>query len=194
MGRAMSQPVINLASYMSRSTANFSGRKWVFEAIDAWLVGPKGEHRFLLTGMPDTGKTVLAVHLVRFSLGTPQPADCNQFTVSILSPWRFCSARNLLIGPHFFAGTQASQLAARYPLFKQVHQQKSDEDRTITITSIQNIERLIGGQMTDIGIDNVNVRNIPHLDTFNRVVREMLGPYRMATSRPQVFCNGCYES
>jgi hypothetical protein len=171
----MSKSILDFADHIGESTTHFTGRRWVFKAINDWLAEPNGSRYFLLTGMPGSGKTTIAARLVQFSQGTPTPTGCDQLTTDVLSAWHFCSARDLLwIDPHVFAGTLASQLAARYLPFQQALWQRRGEDRNITITTIQNVAYLAAGQMTGIGNISVNVGNISPLDAFNRVVREPL--------------------
>ena len=44
-------------------TENFTGRQWVFDAIDRWLK-ESDERFFILTGEPGGGESAIAAHLI----------------------------------------------------------------------------------------------------------------------------------
>lgn len=56
----MSQAVIDFDPFVAERTRDFSGRRWVFEAVNDWLGGPDGSPVFLLTGETGVGKTAIA--------------------------------------------------------------------------------------------------------------------------------------
>ena len=41
---------IYFSKYISDHTQNFTGRRWVFEAINDWLADPEAPRFFLITG------------------------------------------------------------------------------------------------------------------------------------------------
>jgi hypothetical protein len=168
----MSGTAIDFADHINKSTTGFTGRDWVFKAINNWLTDANESRYFLLTGMPGSGKTAIAARLVQFSQGVPPPTGCDRLA-GALSAWHFCSARDTeWFDPRTFASTLASQLATRYPPFRQALWQKQHEDRNITITNIQHIGQ-VAGSVTGMNL-TVHVGNIPPLDAFSRVVREPL--------------------
>src|SRR5262245_2098129 len=50
------------------SPPDFTGRSWLFRALDRWL-GQADERRLLIIGGPGTGKSTLSVRLVEMSNG-----------------------------------------------------------------------------------------------------------------------------
>lgn len=174
MGQNSVNLVIDFRADITQRTGRFTVGERAFKTIYTWLANSSESLRFLLIGIAGSGKSAIAVHLAQFSLGTPQPAGCDLLTASILSAWHFCSARNLLwISPHIFAGTPTNQFAAHYPPFQQASLQKRDEDSTSTFASIQSVERPLVGLMANNEIKNFNVRDIPALEAFNRIVGKL---------------------
>lgn len=45
---------------ITRYTADFVGREWVFVEIDRWLADPHAPRYFIITGEPGIGKTAIA--------------------------------------------------------------------------------------------------------------------------------------
>lgn len=163
---------IDYTSYISERTTNFTGREWVFQAVNDWLADPDGSRFFLLTGEPGCGKTAIAARLAQFSQGTISPPDdLTHLTHNFLSVIHFCSARDSRwINPHVFAESLAMQLAARYPTYAKALAEKSG-DRQIHIEVQQQIEQ---GQGIGVVINRLDVSGVAPEDAFNRVVREPL--------------------
>ena len=166
------RPVIDFSSYISEQGDLFTGREWVFQAIDDWLEKPTGSRYFLLTGEPGSGKTAIASRLSQFSEGVvPPPKGLTHLSFHFLSAIHFCSARDSRwIDPHVFAASLALQLADRYPSYAQALAEKSG-DRQIHIEVQQQVEQ---GQATGVVINHLAVSGVVPEDAFNRVVREPL--------------------
>jgi ATP-dependent Clp protease ATP-binding subunit ClpA len=64
---------LDFTSYIAEKTLSFTGREWVFQAINTWLSNPDGSPIFLLLGEPGSGKTAIASRLVQFSQGSVSP-------------------------------------------------------------------------------------------------------------------------
>src|SRR5437763_806402 len=119
MGQDNTRAIINFTNYIVESTRNFTGREWVFQAINDWLADPDNSRFFLLIGEPGSGKTAIASRLVQLTQGAVSPpAGLNHLTPDFLSAQHFCSARDSRwINPRAFAESLALQLAKRYPVY-----------------------------------------------------------------------------
>jgi len=54
---------ISFSADISRLLRDFTGRKWVFSAVDNWLADPLGSRLFWLTGAPGVGKSAISAWL-----------------------------------------------------------------------------------------------------------------------------------
>jgi len=167
----MGMSVFDFSSYIDERAHNFTGREWIFEAINDWLANPDGPRFFLLKGEPGSGKTALSARLSQFSLGRLPANELTHLTYNFLSAIHFCSARDTLwIDPIAFADSIATQLANRYPPYLKVLEDLR-EDRQVQIVVRQNVQEVVNGQVIGV-IINVSA---PSPETaFNRVVREPL--------------------
>src|SRR6266571_5641522 len=118
MVRIDTASIIDFTGYINERTDNFTGREWVFQAINDWLADPDGSRFFLLKGEPGSGKSAISARLSQFSQGLPPPNGLSHLTQGYLSAIHFCSARDTTwIDPLLFAGSLATQLANRYPAY-----------------------------------------------------------------------------
>src|SRR5947209_6859824 len=117
MRQSNTRAVVDFTGYIIESTHNFTGREWVFQAINDWLASPNGSRYFFLTGEPGSGKTAIACRLAQISQGAVTPsAGLTCLTPHFLSALHFCSARDSRwVNPYVFAESLALQLAGRYP-------------------------------------------------------------------------------
>jgi WD40 repeat protein len=166
------RPVIDFTDYITARTESFTGRKWVFRAVNDWLADPGGSRFFLLTGEPGSGKTAIASRLAEFSCGVvAPPAGLTHLTPHFLSALHLCSARDSRwINPYVFTDSLAMQLAERYPEYAKALAEKSG-DRHIRIEVQQRIEQ---GQAIGVVIHQLDVSGVPPEDAFNLAVREPL--------------------
>jgi hypothetical protein len=173
MTKSPGKSVIDFTNNITERTNDFTGREWVFQAINNWLTDTDGPRFFLLTGEPGSGKTAIASRLAQFSQGTvAPPAGLRDLTPGFLSAIHFCSAHDSRrIDPYVFAESLAIQLAERYPYYAQVLLEKSGE-RQIVIEANQNIQYVVSGQVRNIVINSLNISGIAPEDAFNRIVRE----------------------
>jgi tetratricopeptide (TPR) repeat protein len=175
MGTSDTLFIIDFTSYMTERTRDFSGRAWVFQAIEAWLADSHGPRFFLLTGNPGSGKTSIAARLAQFSQGSIcTPDGCRLLAPNVLSALHFCSARDRRwINPTVFAESLALQLSARYQPFAKALAEKR-EDRRISIEVTQSATNITGGQMVGVAIHKLVLRGLSAEEAFTRVVREPL--------------------
>lgn len=176
-------PVIDFSSYMVERTEHFTGRTWVFQAINDWLSKQLASRYFLLTGDPGSGKSAIAARLCQFSLSEISPLDgFPALAPKSLSAFHFCSARSgRWIDPSVFAESLAMQLASRYPEFAEALTEKSG-DRQIRIEVDQNAVD-VSGTMVGVVIKSLDVSKVSAEDAFNRVVREPL--LALCTAKPK---------
>src|SRR4051812_2852522 len=85
--------VIDFSDYVTDRTRDFTGREWVFNAIDGWLATPTGERTFLLTGGPGSGKSAVMARLVQVSLGQVSAEVYPYLTCDFLLYYHFCQAQ-----------------------------------------------------------------------------------------------------
>lgn len=171
----MSQAELDFSAYISERTRDFTGREWVFEAVNDWLVNHEGPRHFLITGKPGSGKTAIVSRLTQFSQGEILPPDgLSQLILDFLSAAHFCSARDRRwINPYAFAESLAIQLAGRYPAYAKALAEKSG-DRQVRIEVEQQIQEVVGGQVVGVVIKSLDVSGVSPEDAFIRVVREPL--------------------
>lgn len=87
--------MIDFTSYIAERTQDFTGRGWVFTAINNWLADPDSPPVFLLTGEPGSGKTAITARLAQFSDGLAGPPTPPGFLqAGFLSAYHFRSARD----------------------------------------------------------------------------------------------------
>lgn len=65
MKRDTAKPINGFSSFIAQQTKNFTGRDWVFAAIDQWLADPNAARYFIITGEPGIGKTAIAAKLTQ---------------------------------------------------------------------------------------------------------------------------------
>jgi hypothetical protein len=166
---------IDFSDYIADRTEGFTGREWVFSAINDWLARSDGPRFFVLTGEPGSGKTAVAGRLDQFSQGENRPPeDLTSLTPKFLSAVYFCSARDRLwIDPRAFAESLALQLASRFPAYAEALAEKSG-DQQIYIEVEQNVQHMEGGQVAGVVMKNLEVKGGTPEDAFTRLVREPL--------------------
>src|SRR6266568_5147104 len=145
------KPGIDFADYINERVDHFTGRHWVFKAIDNWLADPNGRRVFLIIGEPGSGKSAIASRLCQFSeSSSPSPSDCHYLTKHFLGATHFCSARDsLLVDPYTFVKSIALQLAERYPAYGQALIEENGE-KQITIMVDQHIQSAVTEQVIGV--------------------------------------------
>ena len=166
---------IDFTSYITERTRDFTGREWVFQAVQAWLADSHGPRFFLLTGDPGSGKTSIVARLAQFSQGSISlPEGFHLLAPNFLSALHFCSARDRRwINPTVFAESLALQFSARYQLFAKALA-KQQEVRRISIEVTQSATNMTGGQMVGVVINKLDLSGLSAEDVFTYGVREPL--------------------
>src|SRR5678815_783199 len=95
-------------------TQQFSGREWVFDAVDAWLRNTDGERVFLLCGGPGTGKSAIAARLAQASIGEATLGAWPALQPGFLTYLHFCQAGSgTTLSPTTFVQSLSQAIANR---------------------------------------------------------------------------------
>jgi NACHT domain len=158
----------------SSFTPDFTGRAWVFDRINQWLVNPDAPTRFLLSGGPGSGKTAIADRLVRMSQGSVSGENYPRLGPGSLTFYHFCQAFNdSSLDPLDFVITLSLQLARRFPHFAEVL--ASVRQPHITINAQQEIGTAApGSDVRNVVIKELHVSNLSARIAFSHLVREPL--------------------
>ena len=104
-------------------SGEFIGRESIIQQVTNWLEGP--ETVFLLTGLPGTGKSQLALHLAEFYGAQDRP---ERSADTVLLHVHFCRARDdRTLDPLRFAKDLGQSLEARFPDWRHVLSDDRDE-------------------------------------------------------------------
>lgn len=168
--------VLDFSSYITERTVDYTDREWIYEDIDAWLSTANAPPFYHLTGEPGSGKTAISARLTQFSARAVEPpANLKHLSTQFLSAAHFCSVRHPdWTNPFEFAQSIASQLASRYPAYRDAlteTQPGEGQGKTVNIHVEQTIQTVSGGQVVGV---SVKVSAPTPEDAFNRVVRKPL--------------------
>ncbi|MBD2066057.1 hypothetical protein H6F93_00635, partial [Leptolyngbya sp. FACHB-671] len=157
---------IDFSAYIADRTTNFTGREWVFEAIQNWLTDPKGERFFLLTGEPGSGKTAITARLTQFAQGE---VSYPGFDGGFLHAVHFCSARDSVwTDPKNFVRSIALQLAQSIPEFglalKDIGEKTNNINVDISVGTAQN------STIQGVVIQNLTISGLTGQEAFTQVV------------------------
>jgi hypothetical protein len=162
---------IDFSNYIADCTTNFTGREWVFEAIQNWLADPKGERFFLLTGEPGSGKTAIAARLAQFAQGE---ASYPGFNRGFLHAVHFCYARNSSwADPKEFVRSIALQLAQSIPEFGLAL--KDIEEKTNNINVNVSVETTQNSTIQPVVFQNLTISGLTGQEAFTQ---EVVNPLR----------------
>jgi hypothetical protein len=124
---------LDFSATIAERTAHFSGRQWVFEAIDRWLADPAGGRVFVLTGGPGTGKTAIAARLAQANRAAVALPGCPQLRPGFLVYEHFCIAgRDSTLSPTAFVRALSESLANTCPAFRQALEQMASPQITMS--------------------------------------------------------------
>jgi AAA domain len=157
---------IDFSDYIADRTLNFTGREWVFEAIQNWLADPKGDRFFLLTGEPGSGKTAIAARLAQFAQGAKTYPG---FEAGFCHAVHFCSATHpTWIDPRDFVEAIAVQLG-QIPAYAKALVNVGEKQINIQIN--QNIGKAERNNITAVSIQTLDVSGlISPQELFNLIV------------------------
>lgn len=165
---------LDFAGHIAGLTRGFTGRDWVFRAIDDWLSRDSAPPFFLLTGEPGSGKSAIAGRLCQFASGEVAPPEGRtRLGPGFLAATHFCGARTGgWIDPVSFAGSVANQLAKRFPAYLKALLNVGENDVHVTLTQIVGTVRdnaTVTGQVIYLDLSGLRPQ-----EAFNRVVADPL--------------------
>jgi hypothetical protein len=170
-----SNSTIDFSKYVCERTQNFTGREWVFQAINNWMADPEAPRFFLITGEPGSGKSAISGRLYQFSKGEViSPDGITHLKTHFLDAVHFCSsADERWINPRTFTESLAKQLAERYPIYRNALLEKSGDRKVSADIDVRMQNVTAGGDVTGVKIF-VDLGSASATDGFNRIVREPL--------------------
>jgi tetratricopeptide (TPR) repeat protein len=168
-----------LAKYITERTQertrDFTGRNWVFKAINNWLADSNGSRYFIITGKPGSGKSAISSQLFRFAHREISPSsnlDC--LTPDFLSAIHFCSVPPVRwIRPDGLIQSLALQLANRYPAYAEALIERSSNGK-IDIEVNQKIGEIKESRVIGVTINNLEIGKLPTEDAFVLTIQEPL--------------------
>ena len=179
---ALTTPVGDFADIIRDRTQLFSGRGWVFRAIDSWLRDPDGKRVFLLCGGPGTGKTAIAARIAQASLGQVQLDGCPTLQPGFLTYLHFCQAgRDSTLSPMSFVQSLSQALANRVPGFREALERQGSQQILINSTATAGpvgAGGLVVGSQNQIRIE---IRSGDARPMFDTAVRQ---PLKAVASEP----------
>jgi hypothetical protein len=131
---------IAFTSDITRLTENFTGRQWVFDDIDRWLLESE-ERFFILTGEPGVGKSAIAARLTQIRDDVAAYHFCRAGDVETVRPGRILRSLAAQLGEYLPDYGQA--LANT---IKPIH---------LRIEVNINIGSMTGSQVTGVYIENL---------------------------------------
>jgi hypothetical protein len=163
---------MEFSSYINERTQYFTGRDWVFKAINDWNWSRKVESRiFLLVGGPGTGKTAIAAKLAQISDGTSKIPIAPDLIPGWLTYSHFCQAGlDSTLSPLSFVQSLSETLANRYPAFR-VSLEKAASPQIVINQNVTAAEA--GSNITgvEIGQVRVEIKNGDARPLFDQAVR-----------------------
>jgi hypothetical protein len=179
---------LDFTRLIGERTRQFTGREWVFAAVDKWLSDPQGPQVFLLTGGPGTGKTAIAARMVQMSRGEV-PSGWRTLSRGFLAYYHFCqSGLDSTLSPLTFVQSLSQALANRYPVFRNALERQGSQQ--IVISPVVEVKGPVasGAQVTGAQIDEIRIeiRGGDARPMFDQAVRRPLGALGDSQSPTQI--------
>lgn len=157
--------------FIADRTKDFTGREWVFAAIDRWLADPSRRPVFLLSGRPGVGKSATMARLVQFSLGEALIPNRPNLDPGFIAHFHFCqAAKDKTLSSLRYIEALSQTLANRYQAFRDTL--LSQQDQNVSIRVEQTAGSVVGGgQMTGVFIKELHIGGLNPRAAFDRAVR-----------------------
>jgi WD40 repeat protein len=165
---------LDYTELVTERTQGFTGREWVFAAVDDWLADPQGARVFLLSGRPGTGKTAIGAQLVQMAEGEVPAQPYPHLGAGSIRFFQFCQAfRNDTLDPLRFTRALSLQLARQYPAFAEALTRTGRQDSQIHVETRQKVgtaadQALVVGTL--VVVENLTIGNLSARVAFDRVV------------------------
>ncbi|MCZ7572053.1 MAG: hypothetical protein M5U01_26175 [Ardenticatenaceae bacterium] len=164
---------LHLPPRIETNIAHFTGRTWLLPKVVAWLE-QSDQRLLLLTGQPGTGKSMLVAWLAGAG---PPPADPEararlDHVRARLKAVHFCVAASGSIAPKALAENLAQQLTRTVAGFGEAL--TATLSARVSIVVEQRIERVEGGRVTGVHINQLNLGGLSDEESFDRTLRDPL--------------------
>lgn len=169
-----SSTALEFSGYITERTQEFTGREWVFRAIDSWLADPAARPVFLLTGEPGSGKSAIMARLAQISRGETTVPGCTHLRPGFLAYAHFCQAQqDPTLSPLRHVEALARSLANVYPPFRDALLGMQERDVNIQArVSAGPVAK--GGHVTGVVIGALHITGLSAREAFDRTVRRPL--------------------
>src|SRR6185503_2757108 len=180
---------LDFTQLIAERTRQFTGREWVFKAIDDWLTDDNVPRVFLLTGGPGTGKTAIAARLVQMHLGQIEAAALPRLARGFLAYFHFCQAGlDSTLSPLTFVQSLSQALANQHPVYRQALEQQGSQQ--FHISPVVNVQGPVAANAQVVGA-NIEAINIQILGgdarpLFDQMVRRPLRAHCESNPRQSI--------
>lgn len=161
--------LLDFNAFITDKTIHFTGREWVFKAINDWLLNGKSRI-FLLAGDPGTGKSSISARLVQMSSGIINNKDFSELKPDYLNYYHFCqTGLDSTLSPLTFVQCLSEALANRYPDFLIALERAGSQQINLNITQVAGTVQS-GGTLTGAKI-HIEIKSGDARPMFDLAVR-----------------------
>jgi hypothetical protein len=160
---------------IEESTKGFTGREWVFQAIDDWLADVSGSRSFIISGDPGCGKTALAARLVQMGHAWEPAKRYKALGSDSLASYHFCQAQSdRTLNPLRFIESLSRDLANHNRAFGHALTRVKHGEITV-IHATQTIGSAATGVVaTNLAIESLHIGVLDPRVAFDEIVRRPL--------------------
>jgi hypothetical protein len=170
----MPETILDSSTHIVERTKDFTGREWVFRAIDDWLGDPHRSRVFFLIGAPGSGRSSIAARLVEMSHGGLTADEYPFLGPGTLTFAHFCQAlQDSTLSPLRFIENLSQQLARRHQPFARALTQMDEHGISIRANITVGTAKS-GAEIKGITIESLHIGDLPVPSAFDRLVRRPL--------------------